>query len=315
MAIYVKRPTGGAIYLVWNHTARHVRAPGKLLNPSQAVLSQRRLPAAVEGCSRLVISTDGRLDEYLNLAAKQAVLMAEVVTDDVLHIPFNTRTYPLRVLWEADIASLQTKRAAEAAGGVDEKAPAKEKKAKPSANPNAADVPVKEKKAKPPQANPNAFNAPEAVDPGPHSFEPGLTTDDCGKPAGEHEALQPRELPVEETPVVEDETPDPPTADEEPAGPPTADDDGPPTVDDEPTTEPTEPPATNPTPDPTESPAGDAVTVVDQEVYDSIPWDTLADEKRNDLRKYGKAFAPPVKGSKTSDLVEGLQAAYDAVNS
>lgn len=48
------------------------------------------------------------------------------------------------------------------------------------------------------------------------------------------------------------------------------------------------------------------IAIADQELYDAIPWDDLGEEKRDDLREWGKAFEPPINGISKAAIIEAM---------
>jgi hypothetical protein len=224
MAKYLQRTKGGSIYLAWNHTRGYTQVGTKVLRPHDGSVSSSK-PTAAVGNSLLFTSGSVVQDSVANLIEKGLVRVVEILTDDVLSVPFQVRRYGTRPVTADELRGV-------------------------------APEPVIEESA--PLTSPNVFEVPDE--------EPTPEPEVVPEPVVEEETVE--EEPVEETAEVEEA----PVVEEE------------------------------------ELPW---IQIADQELYDGIPWDALSEEKRDDLREWGKAFEPPISGVSKASIIEAMMEAKD----
>ena len=95
MAKYLQRTKGGSIYLVWNHTRGYAQVGTKVLRPHDGSVSFSK-PTAAVGNSLLFTSGSAVQDSVAHLVEKGLVRVVEILTDDVLSVPFQVRRYGTR---------------------------------------------------------------------------------------------------------------------------------------------------------------------------------------------------------------------------
>jgi hypothetical protein len=95
MAKYLQRTKGGSIYLVWNHTRGYAQVGTKVLRPHDGSVSFSK-PSAAVGNSLLFTSGSAMQASVANLVEKGLVSVVEILTDDVLSVPFQVRRYGTR---------------------------------------------------------------------------------------------------------------------------------------------------------------------------------------------------------------------------